>query len=42
MFESNKNRKDNFDRLFIGKPGCMSLIVIAAVAFIVYAIFIAH
>ncbi|MCL1631969.1 hypothetical protein M3N64_08405 [Sporolactobacillus sp. CPB3-1] len=32
---------NNFDRVFIGKPGCMSVIVIIAIAFILYALFIA-
>ncbi|MFT8312314.1 MAG: hypothetical protein ABF629_14230 [Sporolactobacillus sp.] len=41
MDEGKQKPTDNFDRLFIGKPGCMSIIVILAALFIIYAIFIA-
>ncbi|MDF2910149.1 MAG: hypothetical protein K0Q56_1030 [Sporolactobacillus laevolacticus] len=35
------NNDDNFDRVFIGKPGCMFILITLAVLFIIYAIFIA-
>ncbi|MCO7174979.1 hypothetical protein ACFP7A_04080 [Sporolactobacillus kofuensis] len=39
--KQNKSREDNFDRAFIGKPGCMGIVSGIIILFIIYALFIA-
>lgn len=37
--KKDNNNTDNLDRAFFGKPGCMAILVLLAIAYIIYNIY---